>query len=235
MTSTHKTLSLYPLPCCSPAPPVLWGLLWGWTTVSDSTWSIQVWWVLMSLILGVLTRLPGFLSFVVEEYCPWGQALIWMSGKHTNHLWCLSPHQLQLSPFLGNTWWHTTYLATPQWVPLCKRSWPSTKARSSSYFTDQEKWVDGYKALQNEGRLEKEVANVFPHMLSLVKEITRSSTTSLAVRWLGLSLRIQGVRVRSLVGDLRSHRPRGQKTKTLQQKQYCNKFNKDFKNGPHPK
>ena len=45
--------------------------------------------------------------------------------------------------------------------------------------------------------------------------------------------------VRSLVGELRSHMPSG-KTKTKnpehkQQKQYCNKFNKDSKNDPHQK
>ena len=34
--------------------------------------------------------------------------------------------------------------------------------------------------------------------------------------------------------ELRPHMPRGQNTKT-KQKQYCNQFNKDFKNGPHQK
>ena len=29
--------------------------------------------------------------------------------------------------------------------------------------------------------------------------------------------------------------PLGQKTKLKQQEQYCNKFNKDLKNGPHQK
>ena len=38
--------------------------------------------------------------------------------------------------------------------------------------------------------------------------------TSLAVQWLRLCLPMQGVRVRSLVGELRSHMPRDQKTKT---------------------
>ena len=38
--------------------------------------------------------------------------------------------------------------------------------------------------------------------------------TSLAVQWLGLHLPIQGVLVQSLVGELRSHMPRGQKNKT---------------------
>ena len=44
---------------------------------------------------------------------------------------------------------------------------------------------------------------------------------------------MQGVRVRFLVGELRSHMPRGQKNQNIKQKQYYNKFNKDFKNGPH--
>ena len=38
--------------------------------------------------------------------------------------------------------------------------------------------------------------------------------TSLAVQWLRLCLAMQGVRVQSLVGELRSHMPCGQNTKT---------------------
>ena len=45
-----------------------------------------------------------------------------------------------------------------------------------------------------------------------------------------------GVWVQSLIGELRSHMSWGQKKKKQQkQKQYCNKFIKDFKNGPHQK
>ena len=46
---------------------------------------------------------------------------------------------------------------------------------------------------------------------------------------------MQGVLVRSLVRELRSHMPCDHKTKNVKQKQYCNKFTKDFKNGPHKK
>jgi len=56
--------------------------------------------------------------------------------------------------------------------------------------------------------------------------------TSLVVQWLRLHLAMQGVWVRPLVSKLRPHIPCGQKRK---QKQYCNKFSKDFKNGPHKK
>ena len=52
------------------------------------------------------------------------------------------------------------------------------------------------------------------------------------VQWLRLHLPMQGVWVQSLVGVLRSHMALRQ---NMKQKQYCNKFNKDFKNGPHPK
>ena len=41
-------------------------------------------------------------------------------------------------------------------------------------------------------------------------------------------LPMQRVPVRFLVRELRSHIPCGQKTKHTEQKQYCNKFNKDF-------
>ena len=37
------------------------------------------------------------------------------------------------------------------------------------------------------------------------------------------------------VRGLRPHMPRGQNTRNIKQKQYCNQFNKDFKNGPHQK
>ena len=50
------------------------------------------------------------------------------------------------------------------------------------------------------------------------------------IPWLTLQLPKQEPRVRSLVGDVRPHMPQSQKPN---QKQYCNKFSKDFKNGPH--
>ena len=56
--------------------------------------------------------------------------------------------------------------------------------------------------------------------------------TSLAVHWLKQHLPMEGMRVWSLVGELRSHIPRGPKNQNIKQKQYCNKFDKVFKNGP---
>ena len=62
------------------------------------------------------------------------------------------------------------------------------------------------------------------------------SGTSLAIQWLRLHLPMQGgVQVQFLVGELEFHVPLGQKTKKQKQKKYCNKLNKDFKNGLHPK
>ena len=62
-----------------------------------------------------------------------------------------------------------------------------------------------------------------------------SIITSLEVRWLAFHLPKQGVWVPSLVGELRSHMPHGQKKQNIKQKQYCNKFNKDFKIVPYRK
>ena len=45
---------------------------------------------------------------------------------------------------------------------------------------------------------------------------------------------MQEVQVQSLVGELRVHMPHG-KNQNIQQKQYCDKFNKDFKNGTYKK
>ena len=53
--------------------------------------------------------------------------------------------------------------------------------------------------------------------------------TSLVVQWFRVRLLMQGVRVRSLVREPRSHMPRGQNNQNIKQKQYCNKFNKDLK------
>ena len=50
------------------------------------------------------------------------------------------------------------------------------------------------------------------------------------VQWLTFCLPVQGVCVPPL-----SWPKRKKKTKTPKQKQYFNKFNKDFKNGPHQK
>ena len=44
---------------------------------------------------------------------------------------------------------------------------------------------------------------------------------------------MQGVQIRYLVRKLRPYMPHGPKPQTIKQKQYCNKFNDVFKNGPH--
>ena len=55
------------------------------------------------------------------------------------------------------------------------------------------------------------------------------------VQGLRFRLPMQGVWVRPLVKEVRSHMPHGPKT-NIKKKQYCNKFNKDLKkNGPHQK
>ena len=48
------------------------------------------------------------------------------------------------------------------------------------------------------------------------------------VQWLELCLPTQRVQIQSLVRELKSHMPHGQKTPNIKQKQYCNKFNEDF-------
>ena len=45
---------------------------------------------------------------------------------------------------------------------------------------------------------------------------------------------MKGVHVSSLAGELRPDMPWGQ-NQNIKQKQYCNKFNKDFTNGSHQK
>ena len=52
-------------------------------------------------------------------------------------------------------------------------------------------------------------------------------------RWLRLHFPIPGVQVCFLIREVRSHMPWQPKRQNLKQKQYYNKFNKNFKNGPH--
>ena len=65
--------------------------------------------------------------------------------------------------------------------------------------------------------------------------------TSLAVQWLRLCLPMPGVRVQSLVGELRRHMPCTQNTKAGNRSNIVThlikfaKFNKDCKNSPHEK
>ena len=62
--------------------------------------------------------------------------------------------------------------------------------------------------------------------------LTTISRTSLVIHWIRHHLPVQRVQIRSLVEELRPHMPCDQKTKNVKQKQYCNIFNKDFKNSP---
>ena len=74
------------------------------------------------------------------------------------------------------------------------------------------------------------ILNIFQEIL---KNIKVYRWTSLVAQWLRLCLPMQGVWVRSLVGELRSHMPHSppqkKNPKSIKQKQYCNEFNKDFK------
>ena len=49
------------------------------------------------------------------------------------------------------------------------------------------------------------------------------------VQWLRLRFPTQGVLVRSLVREVRSHMLPGPEYQTMKQKQYCHEFNKDLK------
>ena len=73
----------------------------------------------------------------------------------------------------------------------------------------------------------------YPTHVILVQENSRG--TSLMVQWLRLHLPMLGVRVLSLTGDLRSHMDWAQKNKIQNRGNIVNKFNKDYKYGPHQK
>ena len=72
------------------------------------------------------------------------------------------------------------------------------------------------------------------HAVEHYSAMKRNEGTSLVVQRLGLYLPNAGCAGSILVGELGSHVSQGQKAKT-EQRQYCNKFNKNFENGPHPK
>ena len=56
--------------------------------------------------------------------------------------------------------------------------------------------------------------------------------TSLVVQWLRLNLPMRAIQVQSLAKIPHALCPINQ---NIKEKQYCNKFNKDFKNDPHQK
>lgn len=66
----------------------------------------------------------------------------------------------------------------------------------------------------------------------MVMKRNNEKGTSLVVQWLVVFASSAGGLGSILVWVLRSHMAKGQKTKC---KQYCNMFNKDFKNSPHQK
>ena len=81
-----------------------------------------------------------------------------------------------------------------------------------------------------------EFKNQFKSLLDKYLLKCKQVGTSLVVQWLRLCLPMQGMRVRSLVGELGSHVPWGQKNQNIKkQKQCCNKLNKDFRDGPQKK
>ena len=41
--------------------------------------------------------------------------------------------------------------------------------------------------------------------------------------------------LQSLIQEQRLYMPPGPKNRNIEERQHCNKFNNDFKNGPHPK
>ena len=59
--------------------------------------------------------------------------------------------------------------------------------------------------------------------------------TFLEAQWLGPCLPMQGVWVRSLMGELRFPHALRLKNQNIKQKQYCNEVSKEFKYGPHEK
>ena len=81
--------------------------------------------------------------------------------------------------------------------------------------------------------------NLYCHMLNtfLLNEPTLKTQvwTSLTVQWLRHRLPMQGVWVCIPGQGAKIPQASGLKTQNIKQKQYCNKFNKDFKNGPHKK
>lgn len=61
---------------------------------------------------------------------------------------------------------------------------------------------------------------------------TKGFGTSLVVWWLRLPLPMQGVGIRSLVGELKTYMPVDQKPKHKTEAD-CSKYNKVFENGSH--
>ena len=76
-------------------------------------------------------------------------------------------------------------------------------------------------------------AQIHGESLKFKESNKKMQGTSLVIQWLRLFLPMQREWVQSLVGELRTHKCCGQKNEYVIQKQYCNEFNEDFKNGQH--
>ena len=98
------------------------------------------------------------------------------------------------------------------------------------YTSQPYSWYLCVKSKQHSAPLLAEVSS-WPSHFSIWKQ---DVGTSLTVQWLGLCLQVSGVWVWCLVAELGSHMPLG-KLKKRKQRQCCNSFNEDFKNGPHQK
>ena len=76
-------------------------------------------------------------------------------------------------------------------------------------------------------------------LLIMVAKIILSSGTSLSwqvcIQWLRLCLPMQALWIWSLTGELCRTYASGPKNQNIKQKQYCNRFTRDFKNGVHRK
>ena len=104
------------------------------------------------------------------------------------------------------------------------QGWYSARQSTLSAWAMLARWGKGRQGLRVKGW--------WIETKAFAQELQR---TSLAVQWLRLHLPMQGD-AGSIPGEgtkiLHASRPKSQ---NIKQKQYCNKFNKGFKNGPHKK
>ena len=177
----------------------------------------------------------GYLSTLVME---WGSLPFQPPRSLSAHV------QVGKFSLISGVGTFSLYFSSAQLLPL---------ALSLECLRENEAWL--LLHLTNTGCLAQEPIHLLPQSLSLdsiclpltglallpcTVNTSRRGFLTKQIQLSSLYLKIlsppmQGAQVQSLFGELRPHMPWGPKPKNVKQRQYCDKFNKDFKNGPHKK
>ena len=162
---------------------------------------------------------------LVLPYKKWGLPR-WCSGKEHIHQ-CRRLKRSGHDPWVRKISWRRKWQPAPEFLPGKFHG----QRNLVGYTVHGLQWV----WLRDWAHMQHTYHQNENHLALISVEITVG--TSWVVQWLGLHLLVQGVWVQSLVRELGSHMPWGQKktsNKSIKQKQYGKEFDKDFEENGLP-